>query len=200
MDLREELVGLELRWRQRGAPVEALLLPGLSSQDVVQALADIHDPHPDVLTWYGWHNGSHYGVFEVPVVPSGRLLTQLEEAVELQQILLDQQTEAREAGVPYTEGDDFEATWLPVATTRDADGFTIAVDLATGAVYRHDNGPGSLVYRQDNLRIADDLASLVHTWCAELDRGAYAWNGETHDWDYDPSDMPAELRELNIIR
>ena len=200
MGLIEELAGLEWRWRQRGAPVDELFSPGLSSKDVTHSLAGIQDPHPDLMTWYGWRNGSRYGPLEVPAVPSGRLLTQLEEAVELRQILLDQQAEFREAGVPYTEGDDFEATWLPVATTRDADGFTIAVDLVTGAVFRHDNGPGSLVYRQKNLRIADDLASLVHLWCAELDRGAYAWNPGTEDWDYDPSDMPAELRERNIIR
>lgn len=200
MELVEELAGLERRWRERGAPVDELFLPGLSGKEVVQSLAGIHDAHPDVMAWYGWRNGSRYGRREVPAVPSGRLLTQLEEALELRQILLDQQTEFREAGVPYGEGDHFEATWLPVATTRDAEGFTIAVDLATGAVFRHDNGPGSLVYRQENMRIADDLASLVHLWCAELDRGAYVWNPETQDWDYDPSDMPGELRERNIIR
>lgn len=199
MDLITELGALERRWAERGAPVDEMLLPGLPSEDVQRAAAGIHDPHPDVVTWFGWHNGSRFEHW-ITAAPSGRLLTPLDDALELRQILLDQQTELRTLGIAPDDADPFAQTWLPVATTRDASGFTIATDLVTGEVYRHDNGPGSEIYPQDNLRIADNLASLVSMWCAELDRGSYIWDSEARLWQYDAADQPADLHERNIIR
>jgi hypothetical protein len=190
---------LERRWRERGAPVDELLQRGLTSEEVWLSVLPVHAPHPDVVTWYGWHNGSRWTP-EPILAPTGRLLTQLEEALSLRQIFLDLRIEMIEEGLLDDPDDSYKRMWLPVATTRNADGHTIAVDVATGAVYRYDNGPGaSSTYPKRTMFIADDLASLVGIWCEELDRGTYVWNAQTYEWEYDRTSQPRDLFERNIV-
>jgi len=179
-------------------PVDKLLLPGLSRDAVQRAVGVIHDPHPDILAWYAWHNGSGSRP-ECYLAPAGRVLTLLDEAIELRQVYLDVQAEMAEIGVEHTPADRYGHTWLPVATTRDAEGHAIAVDVVTGAVFRFDNGTGSDVYRQKALAVADDLATLVRIWCDELDRGSYVWDSTSYEWRYDAAAQPTDLRERHII-
>jgi cell wall assembly regulator SMI1 len=196
--LSDELRGLEQRWRERGAPVDALLRPGVDAGVVAQTLLTIAEPHPDVVTWYGWYDGSHYDP-EPILAPTGRNFTQLAEAVRTREVLLFIEADMLGSGDRDDPEMAFQPSWLPVADTRDADGNAIAVDLVTGAVFRYDNGEGTGVYLQRSLFIADDLASLVHLWCDELDRGTYVWDSATYQWQYDRADQPADLRDRHII-
>jgi len=70
--LRERLVVLEQTLADVGAPLLEHLRPGVSADSLTAALGSRGiEPHPDILTWFGWHDGT-----DLPraVDPAGMLL------------------------------------------------------------------------------------------------------------------------------
>jgi hypothetical protein len=70
--LRERLEALEQTLADVGSPLLDHLRPGVSADAVTAALASRGvEPHPDLLTWFGWHDGT-----DLPraVDPPGALL------------------------------------------------------------------------------------------------------------------------------
>src|SRR5918992_6248483 len=70
--LREELKILEQTLAHVGSPILDHLQPGSAPDDVADALAARRiEPHPDIVEWFGWHDGT-----DLPrsVNPPGMLL------------------------------------------------------------------------------------------------------------------------------
>ena len=58
-ELRDALVTLEQVLAEVGAPVVGHLRPGAAPEAVRDAVvASGAEPHPDLLSWYGWHDGT----------------------------------------------------------------------------------------------------------------------------------------------
>jgi len=60
--LRVLLGELDGAWRGARFPVADHGLPGMQASDVEQRLTELQLPaHPDIITWYSWHNGARTG-------------------------------------------------------------------------------------------------------------------------------------------
>src|SRR5437867_7739126 len=69
-ELPARLEELEQRLRAFGAPIAEAFRPGASADDVRATLAEEELPaHPDVVSWWGWHDGAT--LTDAPPVSSG---------------------------------------------------------------------------------------------------------------------------------
>lgn len=169
MALLDALLEWEDRWRRAGAPVDELLNPGLSEEQV-RAAIDFAPVHPDVVTWFKWRNGSRatFGA-----APSGRALWQLDwlirERSEVKAVLelgLDPEWAWDWEDFEHHEEWDawpFKESYLPLlGGDRTQDAF---MDMETGVMYRLQRIDELIeAYPAPVLQIGEDLESLVRTW------------------------------------
>jgi hypothetical protein len=79
MALADALQAWDEAWSATGAPIEELIAPGIGP-DQVRAALGRENVHPDVLTWFGWHNGPGRTIWYA--APSGRWLADIEQMAE----------------------------------------------------------------------------------------------------------------------
>jgi hypothetical protein len=190
--LRAALDRWEQCWRDLGFPVDDDLMPGLSLADVRGTLEPLGPVPDDVITWFGWHNGSRDGMNKPWAhAPTGSCLISLDLALEHQATYVEV-TRLR----PEDGADRWEPTWLPLIDTDQGD--SVSLDLVTGEVRTAHFWPWSDEHPHLTRRAAPDLASIVTLWCDVLDAGYYAWHGG--NWKYDTSQLPRDLHTASLIR
>lgn len=188
MALADALHEWEQMWRATGAPVDEILSAGLRP-DEVRAAIGREAVHPDVLTWFGWHNGAH-GLWDA--VPSGRHMFGLDTLLQLRPLV---KKWAEAIRPPATELQYREA-FFPLLNNDDND--TVLVDLDTGEVVRHEIE--EMVERSPTLLlIGEDLESVVRVWM-DLLRGLHVKYepGQVY-FDIDKADVPVHLLERGIV-
>ena len=139
MALADALRDWERSWADTGAPVDELLAPGITADQVRAALGGDR-VHADVITWFGWHNGGLGDTWDA--APTGRWLCNVAWSVREREALRETIEMWERDGVDV----HFRDAYLPLLTNRDL-GF-VFVDLDTGVVYRWDNRAGPTCIRR----------------------------------------------------
>jgi hypothetical protein len=198
-DLGNELGRLGAVLAAAQAPVVAHWRPGLERAEIVSRLeADGVYPHPDLLAWYGWHDGT-----DTPSAtqPAGWLLTRpenhlclslhvptLAQASTQRAFAVSLNADWEQVGVePYRPG------WHPVLISSD--GWHVCLDSDGSA------GPPGTLFVFDP-QAGDDPAN-PEPWCPNLAElvatiaGAYESGAvEPADTWTEPEDLPPDLRRL----
>ena len=185
MALIDALQEWEGRWRAAGVP-DGILLPGVSEAEV-RAAIDFAPVHPDAVTWFGWQNGpaTH---FTAP--PSDR------EPLGVSHALINREVLAMlESG--REGGGEFKPSWLPLLGEAALE--CIYMDLETGAIYRRDVGLWSGDSFGVNLRVADDLESLIRIYLDVWRIVQPVWVPGDEAFEVDRSLMPDDLFQRHII-
>jgi hypothetical protein len=123
----DALNSLEVRWRELGVDTSCLAA-GLEPDQVAAALDDIGASHPDLVSWFTWHNGcSEFYWFAVPT--------------EQRPLTVDEATRIRGGYLAGNgpDGHHFEylPTWVPILGGINSD--TIVLDVSTGELLRVDS-------------------------------------------------------------
>lgn len=190
MALIDALLAWDDAWRGTGAPVDEIMAPGLSADEVGAALG--REPvHPDVLTWFGWHNGGATDTWDA--VPTGRWLCNLNWSLREREKLRETIEVWENDGVDV----HFRDAYLPLLTNRDLD--FVFVDLDTGVVYRWDNEGWSDLYPQMMLKVADDLEAMVRIWVGVLDLVRPTYRPGQVIFEFDSSRVPTDLIEQHVV-
>ena len=180
-ELARLLASLRETWAERGAPNLPHLRPGLSQEAVNVALADSTLPvPPDILTWFGWHDGAHNPDLSEAVqhifapgdanrfIGEWYLLT-LRQALDERQNALE-----AEAGLPL-DHPLFRPGWLPVLMMHTS--ASACVDLAgeagpAGTLYLYD--PHGMLPQDPPVMWFSDLSALVSAALDSVRSGAVA--------------------------
>jgi hypothetical protein len=190
--LRSALERWEQCWRDLGFPVNEELMPGLDEAGVRRVLEPLGPVPDDVITWFGWHNGSrNESNSPHSHAPTGSCLITLDTAVYNQAIYVSVTAQR-----PEDTEDQWEPTWLPLIDTDKGDSFLL--DLVTGEVRTSFFWPWSEEHPHLTRLAAPDLATIVTLWCDVLDAGYYTWRDG--DWRYDASQLPRDLFDVGVIR
>lgn len=188
MALADALQEWEQMWRATGAPVDEILSRGLRPDEVRAALGR-ESVHPDVLTWFGWHNGAH----ELwDAVPAGRYLFSLRICLQ-QRPLVKEWIEATDL-----PGDElhYRDSFFPLMSNDHND--TLLVDLDSGVPVRHEIE--SMVYDSPPLlEIGEDLESVVRVWLEVLGGLRLSYEPGQTSFDIDRGAVPIGLIERGIV-
>lgn len=189
MALIDALLEWEEQWRATGAPVDRELAPGLS-EDEVRAALDWLEPHPDVLTWFGWRGGLAAGVsyFELPptlldpmsLVGVRNWLSILQDVVPLRA-----EVECDPAWIPLLAGDGSR---------------TILLHQGTGELLRFETLNDIDPMVPPILKVSDDLESLVRRWIAINKRISLTWSTENEVFEYDRAPFSLEDKRQSVVR
>lgn len=189
MALTDALQEWEELWRATGAPVDELLAPGISADEVRAALGRDF-VHPDVLTWFAWHNGA---VGPWDAVPSGRQLYRLEALLQFQPIV----KHSWEMVDPPDDEMQYRDSFFPVLDNDNND--TVLVDLDTGEVVRHELEP-MVIDSPSLLLIGDDLESVVRMWIQVLlGLGVVTYVPGQYCFETDRARLPSDLVRRGIV-
>ncbi len=88
-DLSDLLLELDRAWERLGVPdLSTGLAPGLTSDEVIQALSDAGLPAPvEIVEWFTWHNGRLDSAQGLLARPAGGHLLSLSQAIDLAPVL-----------------------------------------------------------------------------------------------------------------
>lgn len=188
MALLGALLEWEQLWRATGAPVDEILAPGLRP-DEVRASLGRESVHPDVLTWFGWHNGAH-GLWDA--APSGRLLCDLGWSLALEPVVRSSIEETESPGdlLQYRE------SFFPLLRNDHND--TVLVDLDTGEVIRHEL-EDMMEMSPSLLLIGEDLESVVRIWIEVLSGLELTYEPGQVYFGIDRADVRPDLYERGIV-
>ncbi len=194
MALIDALHAWEDAWISIGVDTAVELLPGIPPEQVRDAIR-FAPVHPDLETFYGWHNGNVSGLFVAP--PTGRYLERIESAfhtwesaIAISRLVLTQEEFAE---------DGYPEHWVPIL--RDEDNGSISMDSRTGEIWRYAIGPiGSAEYAARRLRIADDLESLIPRLIDAIDHIRPSITVEQYYVGYDPRLLPRDLYDQGIVQ
>lgn len=194
MALIDALRAWEDAWISIGVDTGAELLPGIPPEQVRDAIR-FAPVHPDLETFYAWHNGSVSGLFVAP--PVGMYLDKAEFAED-----------TRESSIAVTRlvltpdefaEDGYPEHWVPLL--RGSGGSTINMDPYTGEIWRYAIDPmGSPEYSSARLRIADDLESLIPPLLDAIEHIRPSITVEQYYVGYDPRLLPQHLYDQGIVR
>ncbi|PVG83941.1 hypothetical protein DDE18_06570 [Nocardioides gansuensis] len=199
-DLGDELGRLGAVLAAAQAPVAAHWRPGLERAEIVSRLeADGVNPHPDLLVWYGWHDGT-----DTPSAtdPAGWLLTSPENhlCLSLHVPTLAQASTQRAFDVSFNPEwkkhvgiEAYRPSWHPVLISSD--GWHVCLD-SDGSAGR----PGTLFVFDpqagddpaDPERFFPDLTELVATVADAYESGTVP---PVDTW-VEPEDLPPDVRRL----
>ncbi|MCI0159380.1 hypothetical protein KNO15_21980 [Leifsonia shinshuensis] len=168
-----------------GAPLDDVLQPGLSRQQVLDGLGELGLPAPDELVaWWGWHNGSRPDL----IGGQGLALNSLEYAI---------------ATYPRDSLGTGEFSWNPAYVTVLGPGsYGVSVSTAANAsppaVRATESGQGTEPDRVDNQAIS--LCTVVTWWITARRNGWITWQnfGDYGSWVADIDHYPAEWRVTGL--
>ena len=192
MSLQEALAEWERRWVDCGFVASAELRPGLTPEQV-RAGIDFGPAHPDVVTFFGWHDGAH-GLFYA--YPSGRALYPLQYMLELRKVILKVVDETFDPSLPNAS--PYPESWLPIL--YDEHGNTVNVDVNTGEVWRYSTEYPAGDPR-DAVQLADTLEGLVRLWVQAFDDtlDRVVFEPSYNHFEYQLDWFPHELRYPGIV-
>lgn len=173
--LAERLVRLETLLGSQGAPFIDTLLPGLPENEISGVLTAAGvSVLPELLVWFGWHNGSTSEEHQTGLL--GWRLLSLGEAVALHDLVLETSTQP-EPVFPW-----LLRTWFPLATSAHR---YILVDVG-GADGEHPiyvaTGFEDLDDPEWPWSDADSMAEAVNHFLLTFEAGAYYWDAAARTW------------------
>ena len=182
--LQRLLSELDNEWGRLGVPLERTRRPGKSPDKTRSQLEPLVGAvHPDLITWFGWHDGSD-PVWDAS--PWGGGLVTLDLAISHREMNL-------EISGPGPSDDGMPrwcASWLPLMVGPSMG--DLVLDSSTGEVltpYWDDQ-------RWPN-RVAPDLATAVKLWISVLQQGYYHWIDGS--WHYDFASIPVDIRASGLV-
>lgn len=198
MSLTALLSQLEAQWRRLGAPIAGALNPGLVASQIAGLTADLpFEMPPELLEWYGWHDGA---ARERPGCRSG--VTGIIGPGHLDFLpLADAVAEywaSRDLFPPAPPGHpQWEPTWFPLlvldATSLYAHcGATTSEGTPVGVVNKE--------WDEAERQRASSLAEVVAFWVHLLAEDIYRWEPE-EGWPVltrPYSSLPLEWRTRGI--
>lgn len=199
-DLVDELRSLGPALAAVQAPVVGHWRPGLDRAEIISRLeADGVHPHPDLLTWYGWHDGT-----DTPSAtdPAGWLLPCPENhlCLSLHVPTLAQASTQRAFALSsnpmskeYVGIEAYRPSWHPVLISSN--GWHVCLDSdgtagPPGTLFVFDPQAGDDPFEPE--RLVPDLAELVSTVVRAYESGAVP---PVDTW-IEPEDLPPDVRRL----
>ncbi len=194
----DSLIRLEAFLAQAGAAIVPTLNPGIGSAQVTEALEELDlKPTPEIVAWYGWHDGTRAG--GVPrelgeIVPGGEFYDLAHVCGHYRETRTIAQELAARPGWPFGDADNWwPSTWLPFLWLFGK-GF-LAADLAGGDkavspihVVWFDNDP------ELRARVAwPSIAAFVETMVQRFESGEY-WVDDAGIVRGDNVDFPSASR------
>lgn len=182
--LSGHLAEYDVRLRSVAPHVANALADGLQREAVVGRLdAAAVPPHPDLVDWFGWHDGYKDANYQLPIF-GGYWMRSLEFALDrTERLRLPRGSLARAHLTPL-------ASPSALRISDEAGGRALWFET-TG---EEETGPGLYVlpYRGEaTVRVGDGLASLVEAWLELLDLGL-TWNGSS--WTIAPgASVPSDV-------
>lgn len=160
--LIEQLSALEDRWLSLDASAAGTLAPGMPAEAVAADLTAAGlAAHPDLLTWWGWHNGQGDQRRNHRVMLAGRWgLFALSDALRAREANLRSHAEFR-----LDFPDAYRSTWIPIA---DGETCQVVVDCESGEVFRHNWEAESFPEGR-----RPSLSSLVRLWLTAFETGIW---------------------------
>ena len=207
LQLDAALDRLEAALRGYGAPIVDAFRPGLDASYVSDVLrSEGLDPHPDALTWFGWHDAAEiappvhaddgtvirYGGETVLVGPWWMLT--LAQSLEYRRMHLQNIRDSSERYGDVGAADLAPASWLPIATSEGA-GELCLDTAAAGAAPLYVLDPESM-----HEGTPEQFASLAE-FAAAMTRAVEQGHVIPHPHDsraamIDSSELPDDLRPL----
>ena len=201
------LARLEDALRGYGAPIVDAFRPGLDASHVSELLrCDGLVPHPDALTWFGWHDAAEiappvhaddgsvirYGCETVLVGPWSMLT--LAQSLEYRRMHLENISGTIELYGEAGDADLAPESWLPIATSEGA-GELCLETAAAGAAPLYVLDPET-----SHEGLAEQFASLAE-FAAAMTRAVEHGHVIPHPHDsraptIDSSELPDDLRPL----
>ena len=182
-ELRAVLERIDSKWRALGATVGLAARPGLSEEAIRSVLGEIGlEATPEVLTWFGWHDGVDVESSwsrDVRDVGDGFFLISLAEAVDKTLSL----RRLAEAEFPSDPDSCWPRSWLLIQWGGGAD---LAVETGQAGP-----GPGVFLCGRDSLPAEATRFENLIAWARHieqrLDTGPIAWsstgNGLDGHWE-----------------
>jgi len=188
-----------------GAPITKEAAAGLTA-DQIEELTDPEGitPPPEVITWWGWRNGTPRGVCHGDGFPGrnicpGQDLIPLQEALWHRRLLRQTAEDTAESDVVGLRADDiYPSQWLPLI--RWSGSYVVADCSSTGPLTPLHYVSFGVVDNEDaQSPVAPSIGRMVTMWIEAIDAG---W------WSYDPDHeyivrdwraMPEEWRRTGFM-
>jgi hypothetical protein len=189
----------ESRLRTQGVPVDEWRKPGLTDDEMSDALAPLGLGLPmEGRVWWGWHNGAPgYGKGKL-VAPSGDKFLSLAEAVETYREFRTIVQGLVEPDIPLLADPDYRwnPAWLPIRGPQ----LPVVIDCS---VPEGQPTPLRFIDLQDvegsPKPRAQSLGQMVSWWIEAIDCGAWRWNPASNQWDTHDELLPRELRTNPLV-
>lgn len=147
--------------------------------------------HPDVITWFGWHNGGLGDTWDA--APTGRWLCNVAWSMREREALRETIEMWERDGVDV----HFRDSYLPLLTNSDVR--IVFVDQDTGVIYRWDDGGWSNRYPQMILQVAPDLETMVRTWTQVMGQVRPTYRPGQVVFEFDSSLAPRDLIDQHVV-
>jgi cell wall assembly regulator SMI1 len=194
---------LDTVWMGLGMPSDGLWAPGLTAEQVRQALAEVVEDVPDdVVDWYTWHDGWDPAPLMKPAMaPCFFDPYPLADALEMRATLIHSSATLAPSW-PVAPDYFWPPTWLPFGT--DDGGGYLAVNLAqfqelsAGVILEvHWDSPD---FREP---VAASLTDMVDVWLELLPYGFWSWDADEGHWNSsyprtNPT-VPQHLKRRGIV-
>ena len=197
---RQLLNELELRWRERDAPILNRLNPGLADAEIDALTQPIAVELPaEARLWWGWHDGVDMTqgsfAYEREVGPWWRILSLAEAVAEYQRCRTISEDVERAARRP--EPAWWHPSWFPIA--HDPGVAILACDCAVGP---GDPTPIRRLTQPEGLPAPEprvpSLGTLIACWIEAFDRGVWA-RRTGGGWTIDESRWPPEWPRNGVV-
>lgn len=193
------LAEFEQALRQRGVPIDAWLQPGIPSDTVTSALAEVNlVPSEELLVWFGWHNGRAATTVQERATTSATIPNfvpaSLEEAVrQYRESVLEFQVPASLDPELFYFGAG--PGWLRLGSSLYGCAIDCSADPVLPIAIRSAD-PDFVLSAGEGLYQAVSLCTLVTWWLEGLDHGAYEWRGE--QWAIHDELLPTSRKAVHF--
>lgn len=189
----------EGRLRAQGVPIDGWHEPGLTDDDMSEALAPLGLSLPlEGRVWWSWHNGVPGRGKAKLVAPSGDKFLSLAEAIETYKEFRAIVQELVEPDIPLLADPDYRwnPAWLPIRGPQ----LPVVIDCS---VPESQPTPLRFIDLQDvegsPKPRAQSLGQMLSWWIEAIDCGAWRWNRERSQWDRHDELLPSALRANPLV-
>ncbi len=181
-----------------GAPVVEEAAPGLTEDEIRDALAQVGLEAPDeVMVWWQWRNGTRSGVCRGSSAP-GRSICPSRELIPLQEALAQRHVSLEVASTLQNDfkmpaKDIYPPQWLPLIAY---DEHLTVIDCGSGHRFApvHHYNMENLGLEGCHVTRAPSIAAMVKMWIDAMDAGLWTYNPIDDVIDRDWDDMPEAWR------
>lgn len=171
------LEALEDAWRKQAAPIAQNLRPGVSPDQLSQAIEESGLTLPaEARLWWQWHNGAHNSADTgvVRVIGPGYEYLSLETAVAFywQEIGIAREVAESNGTLP---ADIWDPSWFPIVKGRGLLAVDCTPTASTSTPVRVINWGTDATSAEPK---ATSLGSVVALWTQALEQGWWTWHAQ----------------------